>query len=251
MHLLAFHGGFTQHGLLLWVELVPQLFAVQHQERCVGVARDTQVLLYFAEFRGFDGDKGVLLAVDGAGFECCEHFAKGHRYGIGAQRFERIQEDVVLHDTHLDAVKVFDLGDWAFAVGQVTEAVFPIGQVHQPRSLQLFVEELTGGAVEHGVGFFFIGKQERQVERTQLFDDADQRRTGRTHHLLGARTQRLGCRQVATGRAAPEGHNLHLAAGLGGQHFLHFLHAHTHGVVFVHAVGELDGALGKLGHGTG
>ena len=39
------------------------------------------------------------------------------------------------------------------------------------------------------------------------------------------------------------------AAGLGGQHFLHFLHAHTHGVVFVHAVGELDGALGELGHG--
>ena len=156
-----------------------------------------------------------------------------------------------MHHTHLDAVKVFHFGDWAFAVGQVAKTVFPIGQVHQACSFELLVEELTGGAVQHGVGFFFIGKQERQVKRAQLLDDADQRRTGRTHHLLGARTQRLGCRQVATGRAAPEGHNLHLAAGLGGQHFLHFLDAHTHGVVFVHTVGELDGALGKLGHGTG
>lgn len=74
-----------------------------------------------------------------------EHFAKGHGHGVGAQRFERVQEDVVLHDAHLDAAfKVFHLGDRAFAVGQVAKAVFPIGQI-QARSFELLVEELTGG----------------------------------------------------------------------------------------------------------
>jgi hypothetical protein len=132
---------------------------------------------------------------------------------------------------------------------RLRKAVLPVGQVHQAGVFQLLVEVLAGVAVEHRVGFLLAGEQERQVEHAQFLDDAHQRRRRGAHHLLGARAQRLRGLQVAARGAAPEGVDLHLAAGLGGQHFLHLLDAQAHRVVLVHAVGELDGAVLELREG--
>ena len=210
------------------------------------MAGDAQEFLHFVQFGCLDGHKRVFLAIDGLGLECRENFAERHRHGIGAQRLESVEEDVVLHHAHLDAVEFFRLGDRALAVGQVAKTVLPVGQVDQPGFFELLVEIHAGRAVEHRVGFFLVGKQERQVERAELFHDAHQRRTRGAHHLLGASPQCLGGWQVTTRRAAPEGVDLHLATGSGVQHFLHLLHTDTDRMVFVHPVGELDGALGKL-----
>ena len=138
------------------------------------MACDAQVLLHFAELRGLDGHEGVLLAVDGAGLQGGENLTEGHGHGIGAQRLERVQEDVVLHDAHFHAIEVFHFGNRPFAVGQVAKAIFPVGQVNQAGVFQFLVEELAGGAVQHRIGFLFVGKQERQVKRAQLLHDAHQ-----------------------------------------------------------------------------
>ncbi|MCY1360200.1 hypothetical protein D9M69_468160 [compost metagenome] len=214
------------------------------------MARHAQVLLDLAELGGLDGHEGVLLAVDGAGLQRGEHLAEGHGHGIGAEGLERIQEDVVLHHAQLHAFEVLGLGDRLLAVREVAETVLPVGQVHETGGLELLVEVLARGAVEHRVGLLLVGEQERQVEGAEFLHDAHQRRARGAHHFLRARAQGLRGRQVAARGAAPEGRDLHLAAGLGSEHFLHLLHAHAHGVVFVHAVGELDRAFGKLREGA-
>ena len=139
------------------------------------MARDRQILLHFIELGCLNGDKRIFLTVDGFGFQRREHFTKGHWHSVGAQGLESVNKDVVLHDTHFDAVKVFHLGDRALAVGQVAKTVFPISQIHQAGFFELLVEVHAGRTVQHGIGFSFIGKQERQVKRAQFLHDAHQR----------------------------------------------------------------------------
>ena len=211
------------------------------------MAGDAEVFLNLVELGGLNRHKGVLLTVDGLGLQGGEHLAKGHGHSITSQGFEGVEKDVVLHHPNLHAVKVFGPGHRPLAVGQVTKTIFPVGQVDQAGVFEFFVEVGAGRAVQHDIGFFLIGKQKRQVKGTQLFHNADQRRARGAHHLLGTSAQCLGGRQVTTGRAAPEGVDLDLATRLGIEHLLHALDAQAYGVVFIDAVGELDGALGKLG----
>ena len=89
------------------IKLIPQLFAVKHQERCVRVAGDTQVFLYLIELGGFNGDKRIFLTINSFCLKGCKNLSKIHRNCVGTQRLERVQEDVVLHDANFDAFKVF------------------------------------------------------------------------------------------------------------------------------------------------
>ena len=212
------------------------------------MARHAEVLLYLVKLRRFNRDKRVFLAIDSFGFQGGKDFTKGHRYGVGTQGFEGVEENIVLHHTHFDAIKIFSLGNRALAVGQVSETVFPIGQIHQTSFFKFFIEVRASRAVEHGIGFFFIRKQERQVKRTQLFHNANQGRRGRAHHLLRTCAQCLSSWQVTTRSTAPKGVDLHLAASFSGEHFLHLFNANANRMVFIYAVGELDGSVSKLSH---
>ncbi len=166
--------------------------------------------------------------------------------GFAPIGLERVEEDVVLHHAHLEAREVLDLVHRLLGIGEVAEAVLPVGEIDEADGRHLVRDVLAVFAVEDRVGFLLVGEQERQVEHAEVGQDADQRRGRRDHHLLRAGAQRLRRLQVAAQRAAPEALDLHLAAGLLGRARGHLGNAVADRVLLVDAVGQADRALGEL-----
>ena len=139
-------------------------------------------LLHFVELLQEVGSRGVFLAVDGFLLQCREQFAKRHRRRVGAHAAEGGEVHRVFHGADLEPLQVGRCLNFMHVVGQLAEAVFPEGHADDAVVGERGQILLTKRAVEHLVGDFFIGEQERQVkDHPFLVQTGDRRGRGAGH----------------------------------------------------------------------
>ena len=167
------------------------------------MTRCCQILLHVVELLCIDDGEGVFLTIDRLGFQRGEQLIDRHGNGICPHAVEHVDIHVVLHGAHLESGEVFDLAHRAAAVGEVAEAVFPVGQSDQITLLELGQNLLSKRAVEHRIGVFFVVKGKRQAEDAEFLDQIGQGGGRWRSEFLRATAQRrlhlliateLGCR---------------------------------------------------------
>ncbi len=207
------------------------------------------MLLHFVELAGQDGRGGVLLAVHRLLLHGRVQLGEGHGRGVGAERVEAVDEQLVLDHADLEAGEVFGLVDRAARVGGLAEAVLPVAQADQALLGQFGEQLLAESAVEHGVGFLAGIERERQVEHAEVLDHRHQGGAVGHRHFQRAAAQRGDHGDVVAQRAVGEELGAQLAAAPGRQHLVEVPRGLGLRMVVGDAGADLEGALAHLRHG--
>jgi hypothetical protein len=126
--------------------------------------------LYAVEAVGVDDGDGVVLPVDGFGFEGGVDIREGNRHGLRAQRPDPVEVERGGDHAQLQALEVGDGVDRPQAVGDLPKTQLVIGQADQPLVVQGVVHRPPEGPVEERVGIAVARQQQRQVEHREGLD---------------------------------------------------------------------------------
>src|SRR5690554_1648880 len=179
--LCSFLCSFKQNFMGCFGQLVPGGHTHDKKRRSVGVARQRHVILSFMQIERVNDVDRIFLAVDGALLHGSQRFGPGHGNGIGAKLAEGIDIDGVFHDTNAQAIKVFGTVYRTLAIGQVAKAALGVCQTLEIDLGELVEQLLANFAVEYLVSGFRRGKQERQLEYRNFFQDRKSTRLNSSH----------------------------------------------------------------------
>ena len=167
-------------------------------------------------------------------------FGPSHRHRIGAQRFEGIDINRILHDADFQASHVGRRLDRALGVGQVAEPAFGIGQTFQIDRIQFGEHFLSDFPVQHLVGLGWRVEQERHLKRSNLRQEICHRAVGDHAHVHGADLHPFDQGAFVTQLRIGEQFNFHFALGSLLDQFFEFQRSNMEAVLLIDNVRQFD-----------